>query len=178
MRSSVPNFSSVGPTVWPSIDNTHTQSPLFYILMIWQLSQKLFHFVLVSDRRIHIQADTSTDCPQTDNLIPPALLRGICFPLYFLHGGLGKIRLFEKENVLEDFSRNISLLYIYTCFTHRLSYFQLSFLVDLQDGTIFFFCYHTSHLYHVRLIDGAASIIINYMETLDHAIFSCLAPFL
>ena len=23
-----------------------------------------------------------------------------------------------------------------------------------------FFCYHTSHLYHVRLIDGVASIII------------------
>ena len=45
--------------------------------------------------------------------------------------------------------------------------------------SVWFFCYHTSHLYHVRLIDGAAGIIIifYYMETLDHAIFSCLGPF-
>ena len=45
--------------------------------------------------------------------------------------------------------------------------------------TIDFFCYHTSYLYHVHLIDGAASFIIfYYKEMLDHAIFSCLAPFL
>ena len=41
----------------------------------------------------------------------------------------------------------------------------------------FFFKYHSLHLHYVSPIDGMASIIFYYMETLDHANLSCLAPF-
>ena len=40
-----------------------------------------------------------------------------------------------------------------------------------------FFLYHSLHLHYVSPIDGMASIIFYYMETLDHANLSCLAPF-
>ena len=72
-----------------------------------------------------------------------------------------------SECYLQYFCSLISIL----TFPH-----SINFLSQMEVES-FFFCYHTSHLYHVCLIDGAASIIINYMETLDHAIFSCLAPF-
>ena len=59
--------------------------------------------------------------------------------------------------------------------TKSMSKYALLFKVHLSV-----FCYYTSHSYYVCPIDGVAStiIIIFYnMETLDHAISSCLAPF-
>ena len=41
MWSSMPNFSTVGPTVWPPIKNTHTQSPLSYRLNLTRKGTKV-----------------------------------------------------------------------------------------------------------------------------------------
>ena len=53
MWSSMPNLSSVGPLVWPPIENTHAHSHLYYIDIYWRLP--LPTNVLLLGKNEHIQ---------------------------------------------------------------------------------------------------------------------------